>query len=141
MLPLITIMPISNQEESHQGAGAWVILRVRYGGDIRDPSPQELRQALGELFEENIPGMTEGDYMEHPSAGLRYGFDEGPMYELDVYRDRGVIFSKYADQDDDDPLWEYRMNDVSREKALGLWQHLIEGKLSELEAEGWEAGT
>ena len=79
--------------------------------------------------------------MEHPSAGLRYGFDEGPMYELDVYRDRGVIFSKYADQDDDDPLWEYRMNDVSREKALGLWQHLIEGKLSELEAEGWEAGT
>ena len=138
MLPLINIMPISKQEESHQGAGAWVILSVRYGGDIRNPSPQELQQALGELFEENIPGMTEADYMEHPSTWLRYGFDEGPMYVLDVYRDRSVIFAKYADQDDSDSLWEYRMNDISREKALALWQHVIEGKLNDLEAEGWE---
>jgi hypothetical protein len=64
MLLLINVMPISNQEESRRGAGAWIILSVRYGGDIRNPSPQQLQQALGELFEENIPGMTEGDYME-----------------------------------------------------------------------------
>ncbi|HEX8651566.1 MAG TPA: hypothetical protein VF708_12060 [Pyrinomonadaceae bacterium] len=132
-------MSTFKQEESRQGAGAWVILSVRYGGDIRDPSLQQLQQALGELFEENIPGMTEADYMEHPNTWLRYGFDEGPEYVLDVYRDRSVIFAKYADQDDADPLWEYRMNDVSREKALALWQHLIEGKLDDLEAEGWEA--
>jgi hypothetical protein len=114
MFLLINTMLISRQENSRQGAGAWVILSVRYGGDIRNPSPQQLQQALGELFEENIPGMTEADYMDHPSAWLRYGFDEGPMYVLDVYRDRSVIFAKYADQDDSDSLWEYRMNDMKQ---------------------------
>ncbi len=84
--------------------------------------------------------MNKDDYMEHPSTWLRYGFDEEPMYVLDVYRDRSAIFTKYPDQDDSDSLWEYRMNDILQEKALALWQHLIEGRLHDLEAEEWEAG-
>lgn len=134
-------MPTSEQEESRKHADAWIILTTLYGEDIDNPSPQQLRLALGELFDETISGLSEEDYDEHPNAWLRYGFDEGPMYVLDVYRRGGVIFSKYADQADSDALWEYRMDDVSQEKALVLWQHLIEGKLGELKAEEWQAGT
>ena len=85
--------------------------------------------------------MTEADYAEHPNAWLRYGFDEGPTYVLDVYRGGSIIFTKYADQDYYDLLWEYRMDDLSREKALALWQLLAEGELDGLRAEGWEASS
>lgn len=62
-----------------------MILSVRYGGDVRNPSAEELSRAVSEVYHEDIPGMTEDDYAEHPSAGLRCGFDDGPMYVLDIY--------------------------------------------------------
>ena len=133
-------MTIPKQGEP-QHAGAWIMLTTRYGEDIKNPTARQLQQALGELLEENIPGMTEADYAEHPNAWLRYGFDEGPMYVLDVYRGGSIIFTKYADQDYKDLLWEYRMDDLSGEKALSLWLLLAEGKLDDLQAEGRNAGS
>lgn len=64
--------------------------------------------------------MADLDYEEHPNIWLRYGFDEGPMYVLDLYRQGLVLFSKYADQDYNDPHWEQQMKAVDYEKELEL---------------------
>jgi hypothetical protein len=64
----------------------WCYLRCRYGGDTGAPTRGEISAAVKELYEESLPGMTEGDYEEHGSASLRYGYDEGPMYVLEITR-------------------------------------------------------
>jgi hypothetical protein len=65
----------------------WSILSKRYGGDVRNPSSQDLASAVAELFIEKLPGVSAADYEEHGSAFLRHGYDDGPMYVLIV--DRG----------------------------------------------------
>jgi hypothetical protein len=56
---------------------AWVILTTRYGEDIRQPSDNHLAQAVDELLNENIVGMTEADYFYcnpfYPSGRPRGG--------------------------------------------------------------------
>ena len=56
----------------------WVILTRRYGGDVRNPTAEELALAIEELYVEDLQGMTEADYEEHGAAFLRNGFDDGP---------------------------------------------------------------
>ena len=119
----------------------WVILSTRYGGDIRQPSQRELAQAIDEVVTEDLNGMTEQDYAEHPNAWLRYGYDDGPVYVVDAYRDGTVICSQYADQDDVDPVRETTLEAVTREQLLSLWKRLAEGDIASIRAKypdlGW----
>src|SRR5262249_31700824 len=64
----------------------WVILTRRYGDDTRSPTATQLAEAVAELYQETLPGMSEGDYAEHGDASLRYGWDDGPMFVLAVNR-------------------------------------------------------
>jgi hypothetical protein len=118
----------------------WVILSCRYGADIRQPSDEDLAGALSEIFHENLPSMTEGDYAAHPSAWIRYGFDAGPMYVVEVRRGGRVQFSQWADQDYETELErETAMDGVSEEDALRLWKLLAGGEIDTVKAEGWNA--
>jgi hypothetical protein len=118
----------------------WVILTSRYGGDTRGPSAEELAHALAEIFHENLPSMTESDYAEHPNAWLRYGFDAGPMYVLDVYRGGCVHFSQWTDQDYEAELApESVMNNVSEQAARHLWELLSSGDIGQLRSKEWNA--
>jgi hypothetical protein len=107
---------------------AWVVLTRRYGGDFRQPSDKQLAQAVDELFTEDLPGMKESDYLEHPNAWLKYGFDDGPLFVADASRSKTVSLSKYADQDDDDPLTEVTF-EVDRNSLLMLWVWLAMGEI------------
>ena len=122
-------------------SAGWTILSTRYGGDIRQPSNEQLAQAIDEVVTEAIHGMTEQDYAEHPNAWLRYGFDEGPVYVIDAYRGGTVICSQFADQDDVDPVSEHALKDVPREQLLSLWNRLADGDVTSIRAEhpdlGW----
>lgn len=113
------------------GSMGWVILHKRYGEEVRQPLPSELAQAIGELFDENIEGMAEADYAEHPNAWLRYGFDEGPMFVVEASRNGTATLSKYADQDDIDPVAEVTFS-VERGPLLSLWLWLAEGELERI---------
>jgi hypothetical protein len=118
----------------------WTILSSRYGGDIRDPTGDQLRHALAELYHENHPSMTEADYAEHPNAWLRYGFDDGPMYVLNVYRSRTVYFAQWSDPDYENELEpEAERINVSESEALHLWELLAVGKIDEVKASAWDA--
>ncbi len=40
----------------------WVILTRRYGGHTANPTAAQLAEAVAELYQETLPGMTQGDY-------------------------------------------------------------------------------
>ena len=111
----------------------WVILHKRYDEDVRQPSDGELAQAIDELFNEEIKRMTEADYAEHPSAWLRHGFDEGPMFVVEANRDGTATLSKYADQDEIDPMAEATFS-IHRDAILSLWRWLAEGKIEQIKS-------
>ena len=83
--------------------------------------------------------MTEGDYAEHGAAFLRYGYDDGPMYVVEVNRLREVRFEEWADQDFEQELVPSRtMQDVPEAHALQLWSWLAEGQIDQLRSQAWE---
>jgi len=117
----------------------WVILARRYGGDTRSPTVAQLAEAIAELYHETLPGMTEGDYAEHGAASLRYGYDDGPMYVLEVNRLREVTLEEWADQDYEQELGPpRRMREVSEGQALQLWSWLAEGQIDRVRLQPWE---
>lgn len=109
----------------------WVILTKRYGEDVRQPSGEDLAQAIDELFVEEGEGMTEADYADHPNAYLRYGFDEGPVFVAEANRNKSATLSKYADQDDIDAMVEATFN-MDRDTILSLWRRLALGRVEEI---------
>ena len=119
---------------------SWFILTSRYGGDTRDPTAEQLRRALADVYHENDPSMTEADYAEHPNAWLRYGFDDGPMYVLNVYRGGNVYFAQWADPDYERELESesVRIN-ASESEARQLWELLAAGRIDEIKGRGWDA--
>jgi hypothetical protein len=108
----------------------WTCLLSRYGNDISSPTTDDIRSVARELFNENLPGMTEADYNEHGAASLRYGFDEGPMYVLEVTR-RGIArWEEWADQDYNEEITPMReLSSMTEERAIELWRALSSGNI------------
>ena len=117
----------------------WVILARRYGGDTRSPTVAQLAEAAAELYHETLPGMTECGYAEHRAASLRYGYDDGPMYVLEVDRLREVTLEEWADQDyEQEVAPPRRMGEVPEDQALRLWSWLAEGQIERVRSQLWE---
>jgi hypothetical protein len=98
------------------------------------PSPSELNNAVTELFHEDAPDMTEADYAEHGVAHLRYGFDDGPMYVLEVSRTGKATLEEWADQDFEQELRPARTISVTAQQAVDLWRLLTDGKIDAVRA-------
>ena len=117
----------------------WVILARRYGGDTRNPTVAQLSEAVAELYHETLPGMNEGDYAEHGAASLRCGYDDGPMYVLEINRIREITLEEWADQDYEEELAPpRRMREVPEDQALRLWSWLAEGRIDRIRSQPWE---
>jgi hypothetical protein len=114
----------------------WCYLLGRYGNESRSPSPEQIRATVRELYEENLPGMTEGDYDEHGAGSLRYGYDEGPMYVLEITRHGGLArLEEWADQDYENescPMKETEL--LPQEKSKLLWNSLATGNIERVRA-------
>jgi hypothetical protein len=102
----------------------------RYGEEKGMPTYDEISAAVEELYEENLPGMSEHDYEEHGAGSLRYGFDEGPMYVLEITRHGTARLEEWADQDYETELCPMReVKALPQEKAVLLWKHLAAGEI------------
>ena len=100
----------------------WCILTTRMGRDIREPTDAELEQALKDVFSVHDP--------EHPNTWLRQGRDAGPMFVLDVYQSRRILFEQWADGDFESSLApQVALSDVLPEVALELWRSLRRGDI------------
>jgi hypothetical protein len=108
----------------------WCYLLRRYGKETGVPTRDEISSAVKELYEENLPGMTEGDYEEHGASSLRYGYDQGPMYVLEITRHGTARWEEWADQDYETELCPIReVKALPHEKAVQLWEHLAAGEI------------
>ena len=114
----------------------WIILTKRYGAEINSPSDEQLAEAIHELFNENLPGMTIADYEEHPSAWVRLGYDDGPMYILDINRSGRVTFEQWTDPDFENEMAPTAfIENVNAEKALELWKLVCSDEIEMLKNE------
>lgn len=95
----------------------WCILTTRMGADVREPTDAQLRATLEDVFA--------SDDDEHPNAWLRLGSDDGPMFVLDVYGSKQIVFEQWADTEFDNQLVSpTTLSDVQLEVAMGLWRAL-----------------
>jgi hypothetical protein len=111
---------------------SWLILSPRYGADVRNPSPEDLERAVAELFLESLPGIGESDYAERGAAALRYGFEGGPMYVVDVDRAGNARLEEWADADRERELAPPRARRVTADQAQRLWVLLAAGDVDEV---------
>ncbi|MFC0682909.1 hypothetical protein ACFFGH_34205 [Lysobacter korlensis] len=109
-------------------------LQKRYGESIAAPSESELGDAVMELFNENLPGITDADYAEHGAAHLRYGFDEGPMFVVEVARTGEATLEEWSDQDYEEKICPSKTISVTAQQALDLWLLLAAGRIDEVRA-------
>ena len=117
----------------------WVILTRRYGEETGSPTAAQLAEAIAELYHETLPDMTDGDYAEHGAASLRYGYDDGPMFVLEVNRLREITLEEWADQDYEQELApRRRMQVVPEDQALRLWTLLAQGNIDRIRLQPWE---
>ena len=107
----------------------WCCLLFRYGEERSVPTCGEVATAVEELYEEHLPGMTEGAYEEHGAASLRYGYDEGPMYVLEITCHGTARWEEWADQDYEIKLCPMvEVKSLPEEKAVLLWEQLAAGE-------------
>jgi hypothetical protein len=111
---------------------SWLILSPRYGGDVRNPSREDLERAIAELFEEQLPGVGASDYAERGAAALRYGFEGGPMYVVEVDRRGNARLEEWADADRERESAAPRARHVTADQALRLWALLAAGDVDEI---------
>ncbi len=102
----------------------WVSLFERMGGVISDPTVEQLRNTLEELFSSNDE--------EHPDAWVNCGSDEGPLYNVSIYSEGYAIYSKYSDVDMTEELDSKKIKNVNIDGALELWLNLINGKIDQI---------
>lgn len=111
-------------------SNSWCILTTRMGADIRSPSDEELQTILKEVL-----SATD---QEHPNSWLRFGYDTGPMFLLDVYIDGTILFGQWLDTDYDKEFApEGRLERVSFDDALRLWRALQRGDLDTIRCQEW----
>lgn len=117
----------------------WVILTSRWGADIRNPSVEQLTNAVREIFVEEFPPLRESDYAEHPSGWIRFGFDDGPMFVIDIGRNRAARFEQWADQDFERKLApSMRLSLQSEADALKLWLLSVQGDVETIRKLNWQ---
>jgi hypothetical protein len=108
----------------------WSYLLRRYGEERRMPTRDEIEAAVQELYEEGLSGMSASDYEEHGTGSLRYGYDGGPMYVLEITRHGAARLEEWADQDYETELCPMReVKALPQEQAVLLWAQLAAGDI------------
>ena len=102
----------------------WVNLTTRMGDDIKNPTMEQLKNTLEELFASNDA--------EHPDAWIECGTDDGPLYSISVYSGGYAIYTKYSDADMTEELEEKEIKKLDVDSALELWNKLIAGRIDEI---------
>jgi len=111
----------------------WFILTKRLGSDVITPSPSVLDAAMREVVDPSHAGD-----IEHTSAFVRFGYDEGSMYVLSYDTSLRLTFEQWADQDFEVELAPTAyLSNVSPSNAARLMQELSAGAVDRVKQEPW----
>lgn len=98
--------------------GTWKHLDPGNGDIVSDPSPDDLRCALSQLFDD-----PNGD---HRSAWIKHGSDTGLMVCATVHSQGWASRAIYGDSDMKIELDSERIDNVDQERAFEIWMDLID---------------
>ncbi|MFZ4876704.1 hypothetical protein ACL9RI_16620 [Janthinobacterium sp. Mn2066] len=118
---------------------AWFILTRADGRDICAPSPTQLADALAEVY--GKPGKPAATADGGPAAVLlRFGYDDGLMYQVEVASGGEVTFEEWSDRDCEIALASpRRMSALKQADALQLWQWLAQRQVAKIRNLPWQS--
>ncbi|MET3131542.1 hypothetical protein AAKU55_001804 [Oxalobacteraceae bacterium GrIS 1.11] len=109
---------------------AWVILTGADGREIAAPSEAQLAATLADVYQGSRSG----------TAVLRFGYDDGLMYEMEVRGGGDVTFEEWSDRDCELALANpKRMAALSQQDALQLWQWLAQRQVAKIRQQPWQS--
>src|ERR1700739_4542905 len=108
---------------------AWLILTRTDGRDICAPSPSQLAEALAEVYR----GSAVAPDGSPAAVLLRFGYDDGLMYQVEVASGGEVTFEEWSDRDCEIALASpRRMSALPQDDALQLWQWLAQRQVAKI---------
>jgi len=113
---------------------AWVTLTRPDGRDVAAPSEAQMAAALAEVYSGKVAGPDGGP----GSAVLRFGYDDGLMYELEVSSGGAVRFAEWSDRDCEIALADPRlMTALAQADALQLWRLMAQRQVAKIRSQPW----
>lgn len=114
---------------------AWVVLTRPDGRDLQAPSEAQMAAALAEVYSGEV-ASPDG---EPGSAVLRFGYDDGLMYEVEVVTGGTVRFAEWSDRDCEIALADPRvMTALPQDDALQLWRLLARRQVAQIRSQPWQ---
>ncbi|QGZ42029.1 hypothetical protein IP92_04402 [Pseudoduganella flava] len=115
---------------------AWVVLTGADGRDVQAPTEAQLAAALSEIYEgDGVAGPDGGP----PTAVLRFGYDDGLMYLMEVARGGAIRFEEWSDRDCEIALASPRRMSADKEDALQLWKWLAQRQVAKIRDQDWQS--
>ncbi|TFW28635.1 hypothetical protein [Duganella callida] len=113
---------------------AWLTLTRPDGRDVPTPSAAQLASALADVYSGHIAGPDGGP----GSAVLRFGYDDGLMYEMEISADGAARFAEWSDRDCEIALASPRtMTNLKQADALQLWQLMAQRQVAKIRNQPW----
>lgn len=114
---------------------AWVVLTRPDGRDVQAPSEAQMAAALADVYS----GKVTTEDGEPGSAVLRFGYDDGLMYEVEVSPGGAVRFAEWSDSDCEIALADPRvMTALPQQDALQLWRLLAQRQVAQIRQQPWQ---
>src|ERR1700756_3504329 len=112
---------------------AWVLLTRPDGRDVSAPTEAQLAAALAEVYGGKIaaPDGTPG------SAVLKFGYDDGLMYQVEVATGGTVRFEEWSDRDCEIALASPRHMSCGPVDAWQLWKLLAQRQVAKIRSLPW----
>jgi hypothetical protein len=105
---------------------AWLVLTLADGREVAAPSEAQMTAALDDIY--RSPG----------SAVLRFGYDDGLMYEMEVSSGGAVRFAEWSDRDCEIALADPRtMTALPQADALQLWRLMARRQVAKIRSQPW----
>lgn len=112
---------------------AWVVLTRPDGRDVTAPSEAQMAAALADVYSGKMASPDGGP----GSAVLRFGYDDGLMYELEVSSGGAVRFAEWSDRDCEIALANPRLMTVKQADALQLWRLMAQRQVAKIRSQPW----
>lgn len=113
---------------------AWLELTRADGREVAAPSEAQLTAALAEVYGGKVAGPDGGP----ASAVLRFGYDDGLMYEMEVSGGGAVRFAEWSDRDRELALADPRlMKALPQAAALQLWRLMARRQVAQIRGQPW----
>lgn len=113
---------------------AWLVLTGPDGRDVSAPTATQLAATLAEIYAGRALAPDGGP----GSAILKFGYDDGLMYQLEVATGGSIRYEEWSDRDCEIALADPRRMSAGQDDALRLWTWLAQRQVAKIRAADWQ---